>query len=123
LQPKSYCFLLLFNGATGWRYVVVTQVQADCANGKYHLGAPLVTQSDPGTENYNIAYAHTFIRHALDTSLEGTIQHQWIRTCKNVKPKAAWWRLRAIWVPGFEEMLEIRVVQQWYNTDNITDRY
>jgi hypothetical protein len=76
LQPKSYCFLLLFNGVTGWRYVVVTQVQADCANGKYHLGAPLVMQSDPGTKNYNIAYAHTFIQHALNTSLEGTIQHQ-----------------------------------------------
>jgi hypothetical protein len=31
-----------------------------------YVGAPCVTQSDRGTENFNVAYAHTHIRHSLD---------------------------------------------------------
>src|SRR6266699_2685619 len=41
-----------------------------------YVGAPCVTQSDRGTENFNVAYAHTHIRHMLDPSLSGSIQHQ-----------------------------------------------
>jgi hypothetical protein len=82
-----------------------------------------VTQSDPGTENYHVAYGHTALRHAIDDSLEGTLQHQWMRIRKNVKPEASWSRLRATWVPGFEQLLEAGVAQQWYNVDNTTDKY
>ena len=41
-------------------------------------GIPLITQSDLGTENYNVAYVHTNIRHHLDRTLEGTLQHKWM---------------------------------------------
>lgn len=87
------------------------------------LGAPCVTQSDLGTENYNVAYAHTHIRHALDPTLVGTIQHNWKRGHMNVKPEQMWWRFRRTWVAGFEALLEKGVQHQWYNTVNVADRY
>ena len=31
------------------------------------LGVPIITQSDPGTENYGVANTQTLIRHRLDT--------------------------------------------------------
>jgi hypothetical protein len=87
------------------------------------LGAPCVTQSDLGTENYNVAYAHTHIRHALDPTLTGSIQHNWKRGHTNIKPEQMWWRFRRTWVGGFEKLLEKGVREQWYNTVNIADRY
>jgi hypothetical protein len=87
------------------------------------LGVPLVTQSDLGTENYNVAYAHTSIRHELDSSLEGSIQHKWMSKHRNVKPEAAWWRLRFTWSPGFEDMLELGLARQWYNPENMIDKF
>ncbi|KAF7314758.1 hypothetical protein MKEN_00949800 [Mycena kentingensis (nom. inval.)] len=38
---------------------------------------PLLTFSDTGRENNGIAKLHTTMRHRLDPSLEGTIQHKW----------------------------------------------
>ena len=87
------------------------------------LGAPCVTQSDLGTENYNVAYAHTHIRHALDPTLSGSIQHQWKRGHSNIKPEQMWWRFRKTWVPGFEKLLEKGITRQWYNVINVGDRY
>ncbi|KAI0086273.1 hypothetical protein BDY19DRAFT_908518 [Irpex rosettiformis] len=37
---------------------------------------PLLTQSDPGTENYGIANAQTVLRHFQDPSLADTLQHK-----------------------------------------------
>jgi hypothetical protein len=87
------------------------------------LGAPCVTQSDLGTENYNVAYAHTHIRHMLDPSLSGSIQHKWKRGHSNIKPEQMWWRFRRTWVPGYEKLLEKGVTQQWYDCVNIADKY
>ena len=86
------------------------------------LGAPCVTQSDRGTENYNIAYAHTHIRHALDPTLSGSIQHQWKHGHSNVKPEQMWWRLRRTWAPGYEKLLEEGARQQWFDCVNVADR-
>ena len=86
-------------------------------------GAPCVTQSDLGTENYNVAYAHTHIRQALDPTLAGSIQHNWKRGHTNIKPEQMWWRFRRVWVKGFEELLEKGVREQWYNNVNVADRY
>ncbi|KAF9536051.1 hypothetical protein CPC08DRAFT_652289, partial [Agrocybe pediades] len=61
---------------------------------------PLITQSDPGSENYRIANAHTTLRHELDRSLVGTIQHRWMRHKKNVKPEITWSQLRRNFTPG-----------------------
>ncbi|KAG2135541.1 hypothetical protein BD769DRAFT_1627021 [Suillus cothurnatus] len=43
-----------------------------------NLDMPLVTQSDPGTENFGIANGHTMLRQWYDPSLQGTLQHRWI---------------------------------------------
>ena len=85
-------------------------------------GAPCVTQSDRGTENFNVAYAHTYIRHTLDPTLAGSIQHQWKYGHTNVKPEQMWSRFRKTWVPGFERLLDKGIKRQWYNIVNITDR-
>ena len=87
------------------------------------LGAPCVTQSDLGMENYNVVYAHTHIRHALDPTLAGSIQHNWKRGHMNIKPEQMWWRFRRTWVSGFEGLLEQGVREQWYNNINVADRY
>ncbi|KAG1864858.1 hypothetical protein F4604DRAFT_1586308, partial [Suillus subluteus] len=54
------------------------------------LDIPMITQSDPGSENYGIANAHTMLRQMYDASLQGTLQHWWMRTKKNVMPEIAW---------------------------------
>jgi len=87
-----------------------------------YLGAPCVTQSDLGTENYNVAYAHTHIRHTLDPALEGSIQHKWKPGHTNIKPEQMWSRFRRTWVPGFENLLERGLQKQWYDIVNVGDR-
>ncbi|KAF9553186.1 hypothetical protein CPC08DRAFT_645938 [Agrocybe pediades] len=78
---------------------------------------PLITQSDPGSENYGIANAHTTLRHMHDRlrSLEGTVQHRWMRHKKNVKPEATWSQFRRRFAPGFEDLLELGVTNGWYD--------
>ncbi|KAG1829470.1 hypothetical protein EV424DRAFT_1470731 [Suillus variegatus] len=71
---------------------------------------PMITQSDPGSENYGIANAHTMLRQMYDSSLHGTLQHRWMRTKKNVMPEIAWSQLRRRFTPGFESLLDEGVV-------------
>ncbi|KAG2132217.1 hypothetical protein BD769DRAFT_1666236 [Suillus cothurnatus] len=44
---------------------------------------PMVTQSDPGSENYGIANGHTMLRQWHDPALQGSLQHRWMRSKKN----------------------------------------
>lgn len=83
----------------------------------------MLTQSDHGTENYNIAYAQTSLRQQLDPELVGTLQHNFMRGHTNIKPERAWGRLRDTWSGGFEAMLNQGITNQWYNTSNLVDRY
>ncbi|KAJ7196274.1 hypothetical protein GGX14DRAFT_575086 [Mycena pura] len=76
---------------------------------------PLVTQSDPGTENYVIANGHTMLRHLHDPSLAGTLQHRWLRQKKNVVPEIAWSQLRRRFTPGFEDILDAGIEKGWYD--------
>ena len=82
---------------------------------------PLVTQSDPGSENYGIANAHTALRHWHDPNLVGTIQHRWMRHKKNVMPEIAWSQMRRRFTPGFENILQKGVDEGWYNVSNPLD--
>ncbi|PSR76901.1 hypothetical protein PHLCEN_2v8148 [Hermanssonia centrifuga] len=82
------------------------------------LDMPLVTQSDPGSENYGIANAHTTLRHWHDPQLKGTLQHRWMRQKKNVMPEIAWSQLRRRFTPGYEDTLQQGVDQGWYNPDD-----
>ncbi|KIO02144.1 hypothetical protein M404DRAFT_148569 [Pisolithus tinctorius Marx 270] len=79
---------------------------------------PLVTQSNPGTENFGIANAQTMLRQWHDRSLLGTLQHRWMRTKKNVMPEITWSQLQCHFTPGFESLLDRGVQQGWYNCDN-----
>jgi len=88
-----------------------------------YIGAPCITQSDRGMENYNVAYAHTHLHHVLDPSLSGTIQHQWMHGHSNIKPEQMWSQFRWMWTPGFENVLQKGISQQWYHDINVADRY
>ncbi|KAJ7433919.1 hypothetical protein FB451DRAFT_1195811 [Mycena latifolia] len=55
---------------------------------------PLVSQSDPGGENFGLANGHTLLRHWHDPSLVGTLQHHWMNEKKNVMPEIGWSQLR-----------------------------
>lgn len=65
----------------------------------------MVTQSDPGSENFCLAKGHSFIRQSLDSSLLGTLQHRWKRDKKNIPPEILWSNLRRRFTPGFENIL------------------
>ena len=80
-----------------------------------------MTQSDPGSENYGIANAHTVLHHWHDPSLSGTIQHRWMRQKKNVMPEIAWSQLRRRFTPGFENILQEGVNEGWYDMNRPLD--
>ena len=79
---------------------------------------PLITQSDLGSENYNIAYAHTAVRQTMDPKLAGTIQHRWKRKSKNVKPENLWSQLHQRRTPGYEDLLDQGIHGGIFNTAN-----
>ncbi|KAJ7116197.1 hypothetical protein C8R43DRAFT_1091258 [Mycena crocata] len=80
---------------------------------------PLVSQSDPGVENFGLANGHTLLRHWHDPSLEGTLQHRWMNEKKNVMPEIGWSQLRHRWTPGFENTLDFGVNKGWYDPSNL----
>ena len=79
---------------------------------------PMVTQSDPGTENFGIANAQTLLWQMHDLMLEGFVQHRWMHTKKNIKPEITWSQLRRRFCPGFEAFLETGLDEGWYDPDN-----
>ncbi|KAF8586982.1 hypothetical protein K439DRAFT_1646012 [Ramaria rubella] len=86
-------------------------------------GMPLVTQSDPGTENYGVANGHTTGRHMVDPSLEGTQQHRWMRDHNNVKPEITWSQLHHHFTPGVEDLLDNGLNKGWYDPSDPLDIY
>ncbi|KAF8574687.1 hypothetical protein K439DRAFT_1624140 [Ramaria rubella] len=88
-------------------------------NSNPHLiSIPLLSQSDPGPENYGVANSHTGICHYYDLSLVGTSQHKWKRKHQNVKPEIEWAMLRHRWTPGFEDKLDHTLNHNIYNPDD-----
>ncbi|KAG2033711.1 hypothetical protein BDR03DRAFT_871518, partial [Suillus americanus] len=79
---------------------------------------PMVTQSDPGSENFGITNAHTMLHQWHDPTLEGTLQHCWMHTKKNVMPEITWSQLCRQFTPGFETYLDHGVESGWYDFDN-----
>ncbi|KAJ7883030.1 hypothetical protein B0H14DRAFT_2169152, partial [Mycena olivaceomarginata] len=70
-------------------------------------GIPLITQSDLGSENHEIANCHTVIRQHLNPSLEGTLRHRCMdKKSMNVKSEAAWSTLLRNFTPAFKDMLD-----------------
>ncbi|KAJ7180569.1 hypothetical protein C8R46DRAFT_1210907 [Mycena filopes] len=82
-------------------------------------GIPLITQSDLGSENYGIANCQTTTRQRLDPSLSGTLQHRWMsKKAMNVKPEAAWSRMRRSFTPGFEDLFDAGVARGLLDISN-----
>ncbi|KAG2057528.1 hypothetical protein BDR06DRAFT_980883 [Suillus hirtellus] len=80
---------------------------------------PMITQSDPGSENYRIANAHTMLHQMYDSSLQGTLQHWWMHSKKNVIPEIAWSQLRHHFMPGYETLLDKGMKSGWYDSDSV----
>jgi hypothetical protein len=57
------------------------------------LAMPLVTQSDPGSENNGIANGHTLLCHMQDPALARTLQHKFKGQHHNIKPEIFWSQL------------------------------
>jgi len=88
----------------------------------FMVGVPLVTQSDRGWEMYAVANAHTSIRHELDSSLRGTLQHRWCFNKSNIKPEIAWSGFRRNFTPGFETILDHGLNTGLYDPNNPVER-
>ncbi|KZT57565.1 hypothetical protein CALCODRAFT_433971, partial [Calocera cornea HHB12733] len=88
-----------------------------------HGGVPLLTQSDPGSENNGIANAQSTIRQHLDPSLVGTLQHQWMRGHTNVKPEIRWSQLRREFTAQYENLFAAGVINQWYDKHVCLENY
>lgn len=84
---------------------------------------PLVSQSDPGAENFGVANGHTLLRHWHDPSLRLTLQHRWMREKKNIPPEIFWSQYRRRFAPGFEDLLDLGVNKGWYSPDNYLEAY
>ena len=78
-------------------------------------GIPLITQSDPGMENVNVAYAQTTLHHCMEPSLTGAIQHWWFRKHGNIKPEIHWSVFHRDWAVGFQALLDKGVDAQYYD--------
>ena len=87
------------------------------------LGIPLITQSDPGTENVNVAYSHTALRHQMEPSLHGSIQHRWFRKHRNIKPEIHWSVFRKDWAVGFQALLDDGIEKGYYDIGDPLEWY
>ncbi|KAK0445278.1 uncharacterized protein EV420DRAFT_1648415 [Desarmillaria tabescens] len=76
---------------------------------------PLLTQSDVGNENGNVARAHTFLRQWADPELSNTVQHRWMAEKKNILSEIVWSVLRATFSFGYEGVLQFGVEEGWYD--------
>ncbi|KAF8574739.1 hypothetical protein K439DRAFT_1624100 [Ramaria rubella] len=82
---------------------------------------PLITQSDPGSENYGVVNGHTTGRHMVDPSLEGTRQHRWMHGHNNVKPEITWSQLHCRFTPGVKYLLDDGLNKGWYDPSDPLD--
>ncbi|KAF8218486.1 hypothetical protein L208DRAFT_1350965, partial [Tricholoma matsutake] len=81
-------------------------------------GIPVITQSNPGTENYGVANAQTVMRHCLDPNLVDTLQHRFALGHSNIVSEIKWSVFHCDFSPGFEDMLEHGVQSGWYDVND-----
>jgi hypothetical protein len=89
---------------------------------RHTIGVPIITQSDPGTENYGVANAHTVIRHRLDPALANTLQHRFTTGHNNILSEIKWSVFRRDFSPGFEDILEQGVQNGWYDVNDTLEK-
>lgn len=76
---------------------------------------PLLTFSDPRSENFGVANAQSTLRQMLDPSLAGSMQHKWMRRHSNIKPEILWSQFRARAAPQLESRMQEGIDKDWYN--------
>ncbi|KAG2045793.1 hypothetical protein BDR06DRAFT_977949 [Suillus hirtellus] len=83
----------------------------------------LITQSDVGTENYGNANTQMLLRQHYDPILQGTLQHHWMYMKKNVMPEITWSQLQCRFTPGFKNLLDEGVIEDWYDSVDTLQMY
>jgi hypothetical protein len=63
------------------------------------------------------------IRQRLDQTLEGTLQHRWMRSKQNVKSEANWSIFRRDFTPGFESLFDEGLNNGSYDPHDPLERY
>ncbi|KAK0467689.1 uncharacterized protein EV420DRAFT_1616585 [Desarmillaria tabescens] len=76
---------------------------------------PVLTQSDMGNENGNLARAHSFLHQWADKDLDNTLQHRWMAEKKNIPSEIVWSVFRAHFSFGYEGIFQFGVEQGWYD--------
>ena len=66
------------------------------------------TTGDPGSENYSVANAQTYIHHSLNTTLKGTQQHKFARHHQNILLEILWSVFHHDFTPGFSTQVSTR---------------
>lgn len=84
---------------------------------KQATGMPMLTQSDPGTENFGIANVQSTLCQMLDSSLSGTMQHIRLRKHGNIKPEVFWAGYQKQLATGLEPFISIRLEEGFFNPD------
>ncbi|KAK0224450.1 hypothetical protein EDD85DRAFT_730019, partial [Armillaria nabsnona] len=79
------------------------------------IDGPLLTQSDVGNENRNVARAQTFLRQWADPELCNTVQHHWMAEKMNIPSEIVWSVFRMMFSFGYEGLLQHGVDQGWYD--------
>ena len=87
------------------------------------VGVLIITQSNPGTENYGVANTHTLIWHRLDQDLTDTLQHCFAHGHNNILSEIKWSVFWQDFAPGFEDILQDGVNCGWYNINNPLQKY
>jgi hypothetical protein len=78
----------------------------------------MLTYSDPGSENFGVANAQSTLWQIADPSLQGSMQHKWMRKHGNIKPEIFWSQLRRRFAPDMEPTLAEGLDNEWYNPHN-----
>ena len=86
------------------------------------VGVPIITQSDPGMENYGTANAQTSIWHRLDPNLSNTLQHRFAPGHNNILSEIKWSIFRRDFSPGFEDILQDGVNKGWYDVNDVLEK-
>ncbi|KAL4078652.1 hypothetical protein V8B97DRAFT_2021040 [Scleroderma yunnanense] len=97
-----------FSGCILWMKLILSYY-IKVAEAFGHKYTPMVTQSNPSTENIGIVNVQTLLWQMHNQMLEGF---------KNIMPEIAWSQLRQQFTPGFKVLFETGVDEGWYNPDN-----
>ena len=120
-KSKAYNKVLYCHMSANWWYIISSDSRGFACE-MPTTGIPIITQSDPGTENYGDANAHIVMPHHLDPSLTGTLQHCFTLGHNNILSKIKWSVFHHDFSPGCEDILEQGVQSGWYDVNDTLEK-